>query len=127
MLNEEKIILMTKLASYEKGEGRKYVSMGKYFRSDYITLQVLKSVVYGTIAFALVAGVILFYDFEFFMQDIYKTDLLQFGKRLGIIYVIAIGIYALISYVLAIVRYNQSRQSLRGYYSNLKKLSKFYE
>ena len=34
MLNEERVILMTKLAAYEQNEGRKMVAVGKYFRSD---------------------------------------------------------------------------------------------
>ena len=44
MLNEDRIILMTKLASYENGEGRKNVAIGNYFRSDYIGIQTAKSV-----------------------------------------------------------------------------------
>ena len=44
MLNEEKIILMTQMASYEENEGKKNMAIGRYFRSDYIAIQVLKSV-----------------------------------------------------------------------------------
>ena len=36
MLNAERVILMTRLAAYENGEGKKNVAIGKYFRSDYI-------------------------------------------------------------------------------------------
>ena len=42
MLNEERVILMTKLASYEANDGRRNVAIGSYFRSDYIGWQVLK-------------------------------------------------------------------------------------
>ena len=34
MLNEEKIILMTQMASYEENEGKKNMAIGRYFRSD---------------------------------------------------------------------------------------------
>ena len=51
MLNEERIRLMTKMASYEANEGKKNVSIGSYFRGDYIGLQVIKSVISGTIGF----------------------------------------------------------------------------
>ena len=34
MLNEERVILMTKLASYEANEGKKNVAIGNYFRSE---------------------------------------------------------------------------------------------
>ena len=36
MLNEDRIILMTRMASYEENEGKKNVSIGSYFRGDYI-------------------------------------------------------------------------------------------
>ena len=52
MLNEEKIILMTQMASYEENEGKKNMAIGRYFRSDYIAIQVLKSVLCATIAYA---------------------------------------------------------------------------
>ena len=127
MLNEDRIILMTRLASYEASEGKKNIAIVKYFRSDYISMQVFKSVICGTIVFALVVMLGVFYDFEYFMQDIYKMDLLQFGKRIGLIYILTVGIYAMISYVLAVYRYNRARQSLKTYYGNLKKLGKYYE
>ncbi len=127
MVNEEKVILMTKLASYEAGEGKKYISIASYFRSDYISLQVLKAVIYGTIAFGIAIAVVASYKAEFFIQDIYKVDLLQLGKSIGLIYIVCIGVYALIAYILASYRYNRAKQSLRTYYNNLKKITKFYE
>ena len=79
MLNEERVILMTKMASYEEKEGKRNMAIGKYFRSDYITIQVLKSVLSATICYALCLALYIFYDFETFMQDIYKMDLITFA------------------------------------------------
>ena len=56
MLNEERIILMTQMASYEQGEGKENVKIGNYFRSDYIALQVLKSIVCAIIAYGIMFG-----------------------------------------------------------------------
>lgn len=81
MLNEEKIILMTKMASYEENEGKKNMAIGRYFRSDYIAIQVLKSILCATIAYAVCFALFVFYDFETFMQDIYKMDLISFAKK----------------------------------------------
>ena len=74
MLNKERVILMTKMASYEENEGRKNRSIMSYFRGDYVWFQVLKSLIYGTIAFGIIFGMYIFYDFEIFMMDIYKMD-----------------------------------------------------
>ena len=48
MLNEERVILMTRLAAYEAGEGKQNVAIGKYFKSDYIRMQIIKSIIYYT-------------------------------------------------------------------------------
>ena len=43
MINEEKVKIMTKLAMYEQGKGRKYLPVSKYYRSDYIGLALIKN------------------------------------------------------------------------------------
>ncbi len=127
MLNEERIILMTQMASYEEHEGKKNVAIGNYFRSDYIGFQVLKSIISATIAFVIVFGMFIFYDFEVFMQDIYKMDLFAFAKNVLITYAITVGGYALITYIVCLNRYNKAKKSLKCYYNNLKKLSGIYD
>ncbi|MDE6388199.1 MAG: hypothetical protein K2L82_10410 [Lachnospiraceae bacterium] len=126
MLNEKRIILMTKMASYEANEGKKNVAIGSYFRSDYIGWQVLKSIISATIAFVVVFAVYIFYDFEIFMADIYKMDLLAFAKQVFTMYLWTIGIYAVISYVVYTIRYNRAIKSLRVYHMNLRRLAEMY-
>ena len=128
MVNENKVILKTKLASYEAHEGKKYLAIGRYFRGDYISLQLLKSLISGTLAFLVAVGMSVLYDMEAFMKNFYQTsDMIQLIKEMGIKYLILMGIYMLISYVVAAYQYNRSRQSLKTYYGNLKKLSKYYK
>ncbi len=127
MLNEERIILMTKMASYEANEGKKNVAIGSYFRGDYIGWQVLKSIISATIAFVVVFGMYIYYDFETFMTDIYKMDLLEFARHILSIYLWTVGIYAVISYVVYTIRYMRAMKSLKLYYMNLRKLSGMYK
>lgn len=122
MLNEERIKLMTKMAAYEADEGKKNVAIGNYFRGDYIGLQVIKSIISATIAFVIVFGLFVFYDFEVFMSDIYKMDLLGFGRTVITAYLIFVAVYALISYMIYTYRYAKARKSLKMYYNNLKNL-----
>lgn len=127
MLNEERIKLMTKMAAYEADEGKKNVAIGNYFRGDYIGLQVIKSIISATIAFVIVFGLFVFYDFEVFMSDIYKMDLLGFGRTVITAYLIFVAVYALISYTIYTYRYAKARKSLKMYYNNLKKLAYLYD
>ena len=127
MLNEERVVLMTKMASYETHEGKKCLAIGSYFRSDYIGWQVLKSIISATIAFVVVFAMYIFYDFEVFMTEIYKMDLLEFAKSVLFYYLGTVGACALISYVVYTVRYRRASRSLRAYYMNLHKLSAMYK
>ena len=127
MLNEERIKLMTKMAAYEADEGKKNVAIGNYFRGDYIGLQVIKSIISATIAFVIVFGLFVFYDFEVSMSDIYKMDLLGFGRTVITAYLIFVAVYALISYMIYTYRYAKARKSLKMYYNNLKKLAYLYD
>lgn len=127
MLNQERIILMTKMASYEEHEGKKNNSIMNYFRGDYVWLQVMKSFVCGTIAFGVVFGMYIFYDFEFFMMDIYKMDLMEFGKSVLMKYLLVIGIYSIVSYAIYCYRYAKARHGVRLYMNNLRRLASMYD
>lgn len=127
MLNEERIRLMTKMACYEAEEGRKNVAIGNYFRGDYIGLQVIKSIIGATIAYVIIFAMFILYDFENFMANIYKMDLLGFAKSVILYYLIFTATYALISYGVYTYRYIKARKSLKLYYNNLKKLAYMYD
>lgn len=127
MLNQERIKLMTRMASYENNQGRKNMSIGSYFRGDYIGMQVMKSIIYATIAYAILFAVYIYYDLENFMQDIYKMDLLQFTKNAIFYYAVFVACYVIISYIIYSFRYSKAKKSLKKYYYNLKQLSALYD
>lgn len=126
MLNEERILLMTKMASYEAGEGKKNIAIGKYFRGDYIAIQILKSIVSATISYALVLGLYIIYHLEELMADIYKIDLISFAKNILVYYLITVVAFAVVSYLIHSYRYAKARRNLKIYYYNLKKLGAMY-
>lgn len=126
MLNESRIKLMTKMAIYEEHDGKKNMAIGSYFRGDYIGKEVIKSVVYGTIAYMIIIGVYVCYDFEILAQDIYKMDLIQFGVSLLKSYLKLVVSYAIITYIYYAMKYQAARRSLRSYYNNLRRLNSMY-
>ena len=127
MLSQERIKLMTKMAAYEENEGKKCMSIGSYFRSDYMGMQVIRSVICGTLAFFLLAGLYVYYHFETMMQDIYKMDLLLLGRRVLFYYVVFIAAYSVITYVVYSFRYSRAKRSLKHYYYHLKQLAAIYD
>ena len=127
MLSEERIKLMTRMAAYEENEGRQYMAIGSYFRSDYMGKQVLHSVISATAAYLLVLGLYIYYHFDRLLQDIYKLDLLGMGRQILYYYVIFVAGYAVLTYVIYSIRYNRARKSLRKYYNHLKQLLALYD
>lgn len=118
---------MTKLASYEENEGRKNGAVTNYFKGDYIWFHVLKSFICGTIAFAIIFGMYIFYDFEIFMMDIYKMDLVEFGRNILVKYLLMVGVYCIISYAVYCYRYAKAKNSVKLYLSNLRRLAGMYD
>ena len=128
MLNEEKVILMTKMAAFMDREGKKNGAINSYFRSDYIGFNIIKSVISATIVFAVLIATYVLYDFENVLSNIYNTDnLLTTGRRFLIYYLLLVGVYSLASYIIYSYRYSKMRKNMREYYSNLKKLARMYE
>ena len=80
MINQDRLRLMTKMAAYEADEGKKNMAVASDFRSDYMGLQIIKSVICATLAYLIIFGLFIYYDFETYMQGIYKMDLMAFGK-----------------------------------------------
>ena len=127
MVNEERIKLMTRMAAYEKEGHKKNKLIVSFFKSDYISMQMLKSVISSTIAFIIMFVLYVLYDFELFMKEIYQMDMFEFAKNVLAIYGIFLAVVLLITYVVSLYQYNRALQDTKIYYANLKKLSRMYE
>lgn len=127
MISEQRVKLMTRLAAYEQKEGKKNEEIGSYFRGDYISLQILKSVISATIAFVLIVALFVLYDSELFLSDIYKIDILEYVKKLIVYYFAFTGVYVLISYVVYAIKYRKAKKRLKVYFNNLKRLQILYQ
>ena len=58
---KKKVKVMTKIAMYEQGEGKKYLPISKYYRSDYIGLALIKNFFLVTIGYLLVIAAVAAY------------------------------------------------------------------
>lgn len=123
MLNEERVILMTKLASYEQKKGKKNIRINRYFRSDYLIMQMLKTILCSTIAYVLLLGMYMLYHLEEFTENLYEMDLIGFVQKIIMIYGVFLAVSCVLTYLVYSYRYVKARKSLRGFMGNLKKLN----
>ena len=127
MLNEEKIKLMTKMAVYEQNQGRKEIPMSKFFRSDYISLGMIKTLIASTIAYVFMVALWLLYDLEKFMNDLAQMDVLNLGRTILILYVAYLIISMLIAYLVYRYKCTKVRESLKNYNAGLKEINHIQE
>lgn len=118
---------MCKMASYEENEGKKTIPVASYFKGDYISFNLVKTMISATAAFVILIAAGIYYNMESLIGDIYKIDLVGMGKRLCGMYVVVVAIYSIMAYVLYSIRYNRAKQSTNSYYTALKKLTSMYD
>ena len=88
MLNENKVKMMTKMAIYEKNEGKRMLKMSRYYKGDFVTLGVLKSIIASTFAFAVIVIFFALCNMEKIVSEVNTMDYTLIAKKLGTYYII---------------------------------------
>ena len=86
MINEEKVVLMTKASLCEAKETKKKLKIAGYFRHDYISLQLLSGWFFATVSFGLCAALWAFCNMEYLLDNLHKMDLRNFGLTWILLY-----------------------------------------
>jgi len=126
MLDQDKIILMTGISAYEKSEENGDLAVNSYFRGDYISKEVLKGAIFGTVGFGVIFLMYILYDIEKFMVEFYKMDIMAFAQSVLSKYLIFLAIYIVISYFVALYRFNRAKKRVKNYHEALKVLYTYY-
>ena len=127
MLNNRKVRLMTRLAMYEQTEGKEDVRLSKYFRSDYVRLNVLKTVVAITLGYLLVMVLLVVYHSEYLIREAVTLDYEGIILRYVGIYIIILSIYCGVGMIGYMIKYRASRKKLAKYFRMLRLLRSMYQ
>ena len=117
---------MNKLAMYEQGEGKKYLPVSRYYRSDYIGLALIKNFFLVTIGYCLILAGIAAYFGEYLVDNIHKMDLVAVGRNAVIGYVVVLVVFSVATYIQYSVKYHKAKKSVKEYYQELTQLNKIY-
>lgn len=85
LLNENKVKMMTKMAIYEKNEGRRMLRTAKYFKGDYVAFGILKTLITTTFAFAIVAIMYVLCNAEDLLRILIQWIILRLERQLRFI------------------------------------------
>ena len=122
MVDEKKTILMTKLAIFEKHEKNKSLVVSKYYRSDYVRYNVLKTWVAVTVLYWCVIAGYIFMTFDSILEKLNDLDYFAVVYKMLGGYVIICAIYFLFAFVMYNYRYKKARNGLVQHNINLKEL-----
>ena len=122
MINENKVKLMTRLAMHEQKEGKDALRQHKYYKSDYISIRMIDTVI--TITLSYILAVILWgiTKNDYILNQLVRLDIKPLAIRLISIYLIILIIYIFISYVVYSLRYIKIMEMNRKYADLLKEL-----
>lgn len=126
MLNNEKINIMSRLALYEQKE-KEDISMSKYYKTDYIRLQILKTIVSVTVGYFLIILMIGIYKTEYIISHAVSLDYVEIGKIILGTYILVLFVYTIITILVCSHKYDKSRRRLSKYYKYLKRLDRIYK
>ncbi|MDE6313208.1 MAG: hypothetical protein K2M46_06240 [Lachnospiraceae bacterium] len=127
MVNEEKIKLMTKLATYEQGEGKEALQIMQYFQSDYIIFHVMRTWISATVSYVGILAIICLVKGQYLMENIHRMKIEQLVGGIIIGYILMLAVYLTAALVVYMRRYDRAKQSVKRYYHWLKQLNLFYK
>ena len=126
MLNEEKIRLMTGIAMYEKQAEKDVFPVTRYFKSDYIGSHLIRSFITYTFTCLMFVAIWILYQIEDIFNSMDISILLFSAKYIGILYLIGLVLYLLVTLIVYSKRYNMASKSLKVYQAKLRRLEKNY-
>ena len=122
MIDEKRVALMTRLAIYEKKEKNHDFLISKYFETDYVRYNVLKTWVASTVAYWLIVACYSFLHFDELLGKVNEIDYFDVMYKLLGGYVLFVFVYFVLATFVYHVRYVKAKSGLVEYNGNLRKL-----
>ncbi len=127
MINNDKVKLMTKLAVYEEKQGKEDMSVANYFKSDYLSYQILKTVLAVTFGCIFILAMVIAYNMDYLMDKVLILNYAYIGKWILVIYLLLIVVYVAVTWCGYRIKYMRSHERLAKYYKLLGKLRRMEE
>lgn len=126
MLDEDKIRQMTRLAVFEKEKGAWTEIASQYYKSDYISYNMIWTGIAITVAYILSIALYVFCRMEYYMNNLQTLKVKPVLITLGIIYVCVLILFEVIAFCIYSRRYKKAEKYLKEYCLELKELEKIY-
>ncbi|MBR2188804.1 MAG: hypothetical protein IJ860_05275 [Eubacterium sp.] len=127
MLTKSRLQLMIKLAEFRQENQDGSMLVVKHYRSDYIALALIKNLFITTLAWLVLIGLFGLYHLDFLLNNLNQLKVGPLMAVLVITYLMMLGIYSVVAYMAARIRYVRSYTSVREYDQQLRLLAKIHD
>lgn len=127
MINEKKVKLMTRMASYEQNKGKEDFKINDYYRKDYVSLKRLYTFFWVTIGYVCVIGLVAMAGFEELMDKMSLQLIIAAGGVLIVGYIALLVFYIVVTNRVYNKKHQNARTRVKKYNHDLTRLLKIYE
>lgn len=127
MVNLDRVKHQCQIAFYEQNEEKKNRSIGRYYRSDYIGKEIIKSIFTGTVAYFVMVALWVMANVEAVLQSVNDLSIISTVILIMLIYAAFLATYLLVTYVIYVMRYVTGKKKLNQYKEHLKALNRMYQ
>ncbi|MDD6057337.1 MAG: hypothetical protein PUB98_03605 [Clostridiales bacterium] len=127
MVNEERLRQLVKIAKFDTNDGKSCKPMTQYARKDYVSLQMLKSFVTGTITYAMMFAIWALYSMDTLIRKMTGNGIFEFAAKVLILYLTFMLLYMGATYIVFQVKYTEGRKKVKKYYNSLRTVNAMYE
>nr|WP_051527094.1 hypothetical protein [[Eubacterium] cellulosolvens] len=126
MIDKKRLYLMINLARFEQKNEDRALRVNHYYQRDYIAFALIKNFLLTTIAYVLVLGVLALYNMEAVLEGLNSLDLRTLMATVILGYLIFLGIYSVIAFIAAKLKYVRMENSMEQYTAALDRLRAMY-
>jgi predicted PurR-regulated permease PerM len=126
MLTKQRLQLMISLADFKQSHINTTMRVTKYYRNDYVAVQLVKNFFITSIAYLILLGLFAVYHLDFLLTNMNDLKMGRLAAVLLIIYVVMLAVYSVITYVIARIRYARAREEAKDYDQKLDLLANIY-
>ncbi len=125
MLDKKRIRLMVRIASYEKTNAKQDQKISSYYKKDYISLNTWITILWVTVGYAIVIGLMAISGMDVLFENLTTTKLLMLIGLVIIGYIIVLVIYGVCASSYYKTKHNRAKQRVKRYYRDLSRLGKY--
>lgn len=109
MISKERVRHMTKLSEFENEESKACQKATQYFRRDYVAMELIEKLLPEPLRSDFFCAMA-FYDMENLVKKINDMDMIGFGIRIVMVYLVFLAAYLMITYIIYNRRYTKGRK-----------------